>query len=202
MLDNDTDADGDTLTAVLVDDVTNGTLTLDSDGSFIYVPNADYFGTDTFTYVANDGTDDSNTATVTITVLAVNDPPVAVDDDYTTNEDTTLIVTLLDVLVNDTDVEGDPLIAVLVDDVANGTLTLDSDGSFTYVPNANYNGTDTFTYVANDGTDNSNTATVTITVQPPSTTHPSPMRTAPTTAWSTPHSHSTAPARSTSTARS
>jgi uncharacterized protein YjdB/PKD repeat protein len=77
VLGNDTDADGDPLTAVLGTDVTNGTLTLGSDGSFTYVPNADFFGTDGFTYVSKDGTDDSNVATVTITVTGVNDAPVA-----------------------------------------------------------------------------------------------------------------------------
>ncbi len=77
MLDNDTDADADPLTAVLVDDATNGTLSLNTDGSFTYAPDANYFGTDTFTYVANDGTENSNEATVTITVNPVNDPPIS-----------------------------------------------------------------------------------------------------------------------------
>ena len=74
-LSNDTDANGDDLTAILVSDVSNGTLTFNSDGSFSYTPNADYNGSDSFTYKANDGIDDSNTATVTITVTAVNDAP-------------------------------------------------------------------------------------------------------------------------------
>jgi VCBS repeat-containing protein len=166
VLGNDTDVEGDPLTAVLVDDVANGTLVLNADGSFTYTPDTDWNGVDTFTYRANDGTDDSNLATVTITVNPVNDAPVAADDAYPCNEDDGLIAFAPGVLANDSDVEGDPLTAVLVDDVANGVLVFNANGSFTYTPNADWNGTDTFTYRANDGTANSNLATVTIIVSP------------------------------------
>ncbi|WP_217697922.1 Ig-like domain-containing protein, partial [Sinomonas mesophila] len=157
VLGNDTDPDGDPLTAVLVAGPGNGTLTLNADGSFSYTPNANFNGTDTFTYKANDGTADSNTATVTITVTAANDAPTAVDDAYSTAEDTALVEPAPGVLGNDTDPDGDPLTAVLVAGPGNGTLTLNADGSFSYTPNANFNGTDTFTYKANDGTADSNT---------------------------------------------
>lgn len=167
VLGNDSDLDGNTLTAVLVVDVAHGVLTLNPDGSFTYLPELDFVGTDSFTYKANDGTLDSNTAKVMITVGAANDAPVAVADDYEVNEDNTLVV--IDpngVLANDSDVDGDVLTAILVDDVDHGTLTLNADGTFTYVPNANYNGTDTFTYQANDSTANSNVVTVTIAIKP------------------------------------
>ncbi|NOG48618.1 MAG: tandem-95 repeat protein [Chloroflexi bacterium] len=166
LLANDTDAEADPLTAVLVVGPTNGTLTLNSDGGFTYTPNANFNGSDTFTYKANDSTADSNVATVTITVNPVNDAPVAVDDAYTTDEDTALNTAAPGVLTNDTDAEADPLTAVLVVGPTNGTLTLNSDGSFTYTPNAHFNGSDSFTYKANDGTADSNVATVTITVNP------------------------------------
>ncbi|MBV7338824.1 tandem-95 repeat protein [Chloroflexi bacterium TSY] len=165
VLSNDRDADSDPLTAVKDSDPSNGTLTLNSDGSFDYTPNANFCGQDSFTYHANDGTDDSNVATVTIDVVCVNDAPVAVDDAYTTNEDTVLNVPAPGVLGNDSDpVEGDPLTAVLDNGPSNGTLTLNADGSFTYTPNAGFFGTDSFAYKANDGSDDSNVATVTITV--------------------------------------
>ncbi|MGD7651632.1 MAG: Ig-like domain-containing protein, partial [Verrucomicrobiales bacterium] len=340
VLGNDTDANSDPLTAVLVSGVANGTLTLNSDGGFTYQPNASYAGSDTFTYMANDGTDDSNVATVTIVVgdagdlatngsfetgavtteadtenpgspgsvtalddwtvtggpfgyiatsdytategarLAVfngggdgfggtisqtlttvsgttyaltfdagifgsagkkqklgvtvdgatqvlsgtvdltavagpaqwspqsftftadsasstltftdnsavlgtqasgcdllldnvtvtvaepNTAPVATDDSYSTEADTALVVAADGVLGNDSDDDSDPLTAVVETTSANGTLTLNPDGGFTYTPNSGYTGPDSFTYVANDGTDDSNIATVTITVTP------------------------------------
>ena len=92
MLGNDTDVDSATLTAALVSGPSNGALSLNADGSFSYTPNADFNGTDSFTYLANDGALDSNTATVNITVNAVNDAPVAADDAYPVDEDDPLNV--------------------------------------------------------------------------------------------------------------
>lgn len=165
VLANDTDADFDPLTASLVSGVSNGTLTFNPDGSFTYVPNANFFGTDSFVYMVDDGTGGTDTATATITVLSQNDLPVAVNDAYSTDEDVTLTVNAANgVLNNDTDVENDPLTAVLGTNVSNGTLTFNADGSFTYVPDPGFIGVDSFTYFANDGTGNSNEATVLITV--------------------------------------
>ena len=167
VLGNDTDADNDPMTAVLDTNVSSGTLTLNQDGSFDYVPTADFFGSDSFTYFANDGTTNSATAaTVTIDVTPVNVAPVAnADPAYSTDENITLSVSAPGVLGNDTDADNDPLMAVLVTNVSSGTLTLNPDGSFDYVPNANFFGTDSFAYFANDGTTNSATsATVMITV--------------------------------------
>jgi len=96
---------------------------------------------------------------------AFADPPTAANDSYSTNEDTTLNVAAPGVLGNDTDPDdGDILTAVKLTDPTNGTLTLNSNGSFIYKPSLNYFGTDSFTYSANDGTSNSNVATVNITV--------------------------------------
>ena len=163
VLENDTDVEGDPLTAVVVAEPTNGTLTLNPDGSFTYTPNVGFAGTDSFTYTANDGAADSNVATVT---LIVNTLPLAVDDDYATDEDTPLVIAAPGVLGNDTDADGQPLTATVVAGPTNGTLALNPDGSFTYTPTANYSGPDSFTYQAGDGTDLSNVATVTITVNP------------------------------------
>src|SRR6185436_3493616 len=133
-------------------------------GLFTYTPAANYNGPDSFTYKANDGTDDSNVVTVSITVNPMGDAPVAVADSYGVNEDATLTVAVAGVLGNDTDTDGNALTAVLVSDVAHGTLALNGNGGFTYTPAANYSGPDSFTYKANDGTADSNTVTVTITV--------------------------------------
>ncbi len=166
VLTNDTDPDGDTLVATLGANVAHGTLTLSSNGSFVYTPAANYNGSDSFTYSASDGKLNSNTVTVSITIVPVNDAPVAVADSYTTVESTPLAVPAKGVLANDTDAEGDPLTAVLVAGPAHGTVALNADGSFTYTSTLHYNGPDTFTYRANDGKLNSDPATVTITVTP------------------------------------
>jgi len=113
VLGNDTDVDGDALTAVLVSGPSHGTLTLNSNGSFTYTPAADFNGSDSFTYKANDGQADSNTATVSITVTPVNDAPVATGDSYTTAEDTPLTVNAPGVLGNDSDIDSPSLTAVL-----------------------------------------------------------------------------------------
>src|SRR4030095_689829 len=106
---------------------------------------------DTFTTNPSDASADSAPATVNITVTPVNDPPgtsgaTVADDSYTTPEDTTLTVTAPGVLANDSDVYGDSLTAIQISGPAHGTLTLNSDGSFTYTPALNYNGPDSFTY--------------------------------------------------------
>ncbi|MGE2832750.1 Ig-like domain-containing protein [Mycobacterium sp. SMC-4] len=163
VLTNDRDADGNPLTATLVEGPANGTLTFNADGTFTYTPDADSNGTDTFTYIVNDGTTTSSVATVSISVNPVNDAPVAGNDNFTTDEDTPLTG---NVLTNDRDADGNPLTATLVTGPAHGTLTLNADGTFTYTPTADYNGTDSFTYTAGDGTAASTTATVIVTVKP------------------------------------
>jgi len=165
VLDNDTDADGDPLTVILITGTQHGALSLDADGSFVYTPAADYFGTDDFTYKINDGSVDSNEATVTITVNSVNEAPVATAESYEVDEDGTLSVSAAEgVLQNDSDEENDPLTAILGDGPQHGTLALEDDGSFVYAPDADYFGPDQFTYRANDGDLDSNEVTVAITV--------------------------------------
>ena len=154
------DVDGDNLTYSVVSNPSNGSLGFGSNTSpgVNYSPSANFNGTDTFTYKVNDGTADSNTSTVTITVAAVNDAPVTTDQTASTDEDTAVDVTL-----SSTDVEGDSVTYSIVSDVSNGSTSL-SGSTVTYTPAANYNGTDTFTFKANDGTVDSNVSTVTITV--------------------------------------
>lgn len=172
VLANDTDPDSPVLTAVLEEGPTHGTLVLNADGSFTYTPELNYHGTDSFTYKASDGTNESNIATVTITINSVNDAPVAVDDAYTVAEDAVLTVPAADgVLANDYDVDGDVLSATLLTNVSHGTLVLLSDGSFTYTPEADFFGTDSFTYtlLSHPNTQDegwTDWATVTITVTP------------------------------------
>jgi hypothetical protein len=135
------------------------------------VPTQFFSGPATFTYKVFDGAFFSNTATVTITVSAVGQPPVANNDNYSVNNNGTLTVPAPGVLGNDTDPNSDPLTALastgpngLVIGPNHGTLTLNANGSFTYVPRPFFNGTDSFTYRASDTSNLSNLATVTITV--------------------------------------
>lgn len=164
VLANDSDVEGSPLTAALVTGPTNGAVTLNADGSFSYTPSAGFSGLDTFTYKVSDGELESGEATVTISVNAVNDAPVINNDEYTIDEDTTLTVEPTGILANDSDADGDPLTAVLVEGPANGVLTLNADGSFSYTPNANFNGVDGFRYVVSDGEFESDVGTVTINV--------------------------------------
>jgi VCBS repeat-containing protein len=173
VLDNDVEVDGDTLTeAILVADALNGTLTLSIDpvdgswdGTWTYAPNDNYYGPDSFQYRAADGVGpDSSPATVTITVSPVNDAPTGVANIYFTPEDTPLSVGAPGVLADDTDVDGDSITAAVEDLPGNGSVIVNSDGSFDYTPDADFSGPDVFTYTANDGALSSTPISVTVNV--------------------------------------
>ena len=157
------DVDSNSLTYLVVSAPAHGTLS-GTAPNLTYTPNANYNGPDSFTFKASDGALDSNVATVSITVNAVNDAPSATADSYSTNEDTALTISAPGVLSNDGDVDGNTLSAVLASSPSHGTLALNSNGSFTYTPAADYNGPDSFRYKASDGALDSNVATVSITV--------------------------------------
>jgi VCBS repeat-containing protein len=158
---NDSDPDGDSLTVILVTPPAGGTLNLNPNGSLNYTPPQDFIGQMTFQYRVSDGVAQSNVATVRITVRQ-NSPPQAVDDffNYCCG---TLMVSAPGVLGNDTDADNDPITAQLVGQAQFGTVTLNPDGSFVYVPNDSEKfGSDQFTYRASDGHSLSNVATVTL----------------------------------------
>ena len=169
---NDSDPDGnlDPTTANIAcagcSSPSNGSLLNSGDGTFDYTPNPNFYGEDSFIYEICDTLNACSTATVTVTVNPINDPPLAVDDvDYSTDEDVGLNIPAPGVLENDSDVDvGDTLIASPASGPSNGSLTLNTDGSFTYSSDTDFNGSDSFTYVANDGTADSNVAMVTITI--------------------------------------
>jgi VCBS repeat-containing protein len=160
-----TDIDGDDLTYTIATDPTHGDVVLDdaTTGDYTYTPDADYNGSDSFTFTVNDGTGDSAPATITVTVNPINDAPVGTaQGPWTIDEDTTLTGT-----VAGTDTEDDPLTYSPVSTTTDhGTIAIESDGDFVYTPGANFNGTDTFQFVANDGTADSAPVTVTVTVTP------------------------------------
>lgn len=170
VLANDSDIDGDTLTVNTspVVDVSHGSLLLNSDGSFTYTPNADFHGVDSFQYEVNDGHGGTSQAVANITVNSIVDIPTANDDSYTTNEDTPLTTTLVnDVLTNDSHGDGADMTVntTPVNNVSHGVLVLNADGTFTYTPNANFHGVDSFIYEVSDGSGGIAQATATITVE-------------------------------------
>ena len=158
VLANDTDADGDNLTAVEVSTVSTGSLTLLIDGTFVFTPSSGFSGIETFSYYATDGTDNSE---ITDVVIRVNAPPVAVADTYNVGFESTVAVdALTGVLSNDLDDMPETLSAVIGTNTFNGALVFRADGSFDYTPNDGFSGVDGFTYNLTDGLDTSNPVTV------------------------------------------
>ena len=158
VLGNDTDADGDSLTAALVAAPANGTLELNLDGSFTYEPNPGFHGSDSFSYEASDGKAASE-ATVTIDIASLNDDPIANPDSATTDEDTPVTV---DVTANDVDPDGDPL-TITSAATAVGTVSL-VPGGLLFAPPEGFAGEVTVTYTVSDGQGGSAEGTVLVTV--------------------------------------
>lgn len=167
VLSNDRSIDALPLTAELVSDVSHGALALQANGTFSYTPTPGYVGDDTFTYRTSDGVNLSDPVSVTIKVAAAPHGPVAGNDDYAVAANNPLNVAeaALGLLKNDSDVDGEALTAVLETGPAHGQLTLQPNGTFSYLPNAGYAGLDFFAYRASDGALLSAIATVTIQVQ-------------------------------------
>ena len=159
VLSNDSDVDGDALVVTTAAAV-NGSVSINTDGTLVYMPDANFNGSDTISYEISDGQGGTSTATVNVTVNAVNDGPVATTDSVTLDEDTSAMI---DVLANDTDLDGDTL-SVSSASASNGSVTINVDGTLAYTPDANFNGSDTISYEISDGQGGTSTATVNVTV--------------------------------------
>ena len=160
VLANDTDPDGDALSVTAVTNPPFGTATVNPNGTVHYVPDANYNGPDSFGYTVADTTARTDTGSVAVTVTAVNDPPVAAADLATTPED---VSKLVNVLANDTDIDGGALVVASVGNPSHGTTAIES-GQVRYTPALDYVGPDSFAYTVSDGAGGSATATVSMTV--------------------------------------
>ncbi|MBL0215212.1 MAG: tandem-95 repeat protein [Myxococcales bacterium] len=157
---NDLDIDGPALTILSTTQPAHGTVVVVNNQA-LYTPAANYFGPDSFTYVATDG-GLTSTALVTITVVSANDPPLGVNDMVGTPEDTAITI---DAVVNDTDADGDTLAVATASQPAHGTTQV-INGQVLYTPALNYNGPDAFTYTVTDGHGGTGSAMVSIVVGP------------------------------------
>jgi hypothetical protein len=156
------DRDGDALGYVIVSGPAHGALS-GSGANLIYTPSANYNGNDSFTFKSDDGTADSNLATVTIAVASVNDAPVAVADTATTLKNTLVNIP---VRANDQDIDGDVLtVSAVSQGTQGGTVTISGGGTgVSYKPRNNFTGLETFTYTIIDGKGGISTATVQVNV--------------------------------------
>lgn len=159
VLGNDSDIFNSPLSASVVSTTSNGALVLNGNGGFTYTPAADWNGTDTFTYKASAGGQDSNVATVTITVNPINDPPVAKGTPLSATEDTPESYSGSDLA---TDVDGDALIIAAAS--ASGSVVVNPDGTITYNAVGNSCAPDTLSFTVSDGNGGTVSGTVTINV--------------------------------------
>ncbi|MBL4802023.1 MAG: tandem-95 repeat protein [Emcibacter sp.] len=152
------DVDGDNLSFTLSEGPDEGSVTLNGDGSFHFNPGSDFQDLNvgesrvvSFSYEVSDGNGSTDTGTATVTVTGNNDGPVAHSDAFSGTEDQQISGNVID---NDTDVEGDSLsvVAETITTVHGGTVILNEDGTFSYTPAADFNGTDSFSYTLSDGT--------------------------------------------------
>ncbi|QHW31382.1 tandem-95 repeat protein [Paenibacillus rhizovicinus] len=152
------------LTFAKATDPEHGTLTVNSaSGAYTYTPDGDYSGSDSFTFTVSDGELTSAPATISITVTAINDAPTATAASETTAEDTAFSGTLSG---TDVDTAAASLTFAKAADPAHGTVTVEANGAYTYTPNHDYSGSDSFTFTVSDGAVTSAPATIGITVNP------------------------------------
>ncbi|MED5423313.1 MAG: cadherin-like domain-containing protein, partial [Pseudomonadota bacterium] len=167
VLANDTDANGDDLTVSIESDPANGTVVVNADQTVTYIANENYSGADSFTYTIDDGYGRTDTASVNITVAAVNDNPVAQNDSASTQYNQAITLTAAQLLQNDSDVENDALEITSVQNAQDGTAVLNSDGSVTFTPDNGFSGAGSFEYTLSDGQGGTSTASVHVDVGSP-----------------------------------
>ncbi|EME67601.1 outer membrane adhesin-like protein, partial [Paramagnetospirillum caucaseum] len=164
LLSGATDVDGDALSLSSVGNAVGGRVSRNVSGDVVFNPDADFNGVATFDYTLSDGHGESSTKTVAVDVASVNDMPVALVKNFTTNEDTSLAITASSLLADATDVDGDTLVLSGVGNGVNATVSIDASGNVAFTPDANFNGTALFDYTISDGHGGTSTKTVAVDV--------------------------------------
>ena len=166
ILKNDLDIDGDNITVIQTSDPLNGTAVINEvNDTLTYTSEPNFNGNDTFSYQISDGHNGTDVGVVRINVESVNDPPIANNDTFVTNED--IAPEPLDVLDNDREVDrGDRLFAKdIIASPVNGSAEVNSNGTISYSPEPNFNGNDTFSYQISDGHNGTDVGVVRINVE-------------------------------------
>jgi hypothetical protein len=172
VLANDGGEDPGALTVLSVTSAEHGTVVLNPDDTITYTPNANWYGQDSFEYTMENEDEVTDTATVTVTVVWVNDAPVALDDEFSVTEDAGLSY---DILTNDSDIDDDDLIVVGLSDALHGRIEYMGNGLVSYTPNGDFNSLDgqgnltileEIEYTIWDGVDATDTGMIRITVNP------------------------------------
>ena len=164
LLANDIDEDVDTLTITQVSNAVNGTVELNAEGEIVFTPDAEFIGEASFSYTVRDSEGEENSATVTVTVNAVNAAPQPEDDEISTNADTPVTISSSELLANDIDEDVDTLSITSVSNAVNGTVELNAEGEIVFTPDADFIGEASFDYTVQDSEGEENSATVTVTV--------------------------------------
>ncbi len=177
LLGNDKDVDGDTIQGVSIQNAVNGEVSYDGT-NVIFAPTLNYSGPASFTYTITDGKGGTSTATVNLTInaLPANIAPTATDDSATGNTNTSITLSPATLLANDSDIDGDAIQGVSIQDAVNGTVIWDGTNVI-FTPTANYSGAASFTYTISDSKGATDTATVNLTIVAPAGTNTAPVAT-------------------------
>ena len=161
VLTNDEDTDGDTISIISKTLPAHGSVVTNDDETFTYTPDENYYGIDIFTYTITDGEGHTDSGVVTVNVLSINDLPIAIDDNTTTIENKSVTINVLE---NDRDVESNNFLTISTTEPKYGSIVINLDGTITYTPNEDFNGSDVFEYTMQDEDNATDIAKVTISV--------------------------------------
>ncbi|MBF0283841.1 MAG: cadherin-like domain-containing protein [Magnetococcales bacterium] len=166
LLTNATDVDGNLFTLASVQDAIHGSVLLNDQGQVLFTPDADYHGAASFTYTVSDASGATSTATVHLDLAPVNDAPTAQVVAANGQEDAAIVLSAADLLANATDIDGDMLSLLSVQNAVHGSVALNDQGQVLFTPDADHHGTASFSYTVSDASGAASTATVYLDLAP------------------------------------